>query len=231
MNVRILHLLEGAEKSTGLTVVIDVFRAFSTACYVFAGGAERIIPVGEVEEARNLKEENPDFLLIGERRGRKLSGFDYNNSPSEIVGADFSGKTVVLTTSSGTKGFMAARGSEELITGSLVNLDAVVSYIVKQNPNTVSIVPMGKRGVERADEDELCAEWMRTKLKGEGIDEVSSAIESLKEGDGRRFFEKENQNWSPEEDFYLCTDVNRFDFVVKAEPLDGDNLVLKKIEA
>ena len=69
MNIRILQLIEGAQQATGLTVIIDVFRAFSTACYVFGNGVERIIPVGNLELAYQLKRQHPEYLLIGERGG------------------------------------------------------------------------------------------------------------------------------------------------------------------
>lgn len=69
MEIRILQMLEGAKKAEGLTVVIDVFRAFSVACYAFANGASRIIPVGAIEDAYLLKEQHPDYILMGERGG------------------------------------------------------------------------------------------------------------------------------------------------------------------
>lgn len=229
MEIEIQGLLAGARNAQGLTVIIDVFRAFSTCCYLIASGAKEIIPVGEVEKARDIKEDNPDFLLVGERGGRELPGFQYNNSPSQLVDEDFSGKTIILTTSSGTQGLVAARGADELITGSLVNLYAVVNYIKERNPDRVSIVPMGKEAKKPADEDELCARWMEARLKGERINDVSSAIKKLKKGDGRRFFQEENQDWSPEEDFYPCTDLNRFDFVIKAYRSGERGLVLRKV--
>ena len=160
---------------------------------------------------------------------RALSGFQYNNSPSQLVGKDFSGKTIVLTTSSGTQGLVAARDVDELITGSLVNLEPVVSHIKRKDPERVSIVPMGKGAKEPADEDELCAQWIESKLKGNEIENTSPAIEALKEGDGKRFFEEENQDCSPEEDFYLCTDLNWFDFVIKAYRFGYRGLVLRKV--
>lgn len=75
MKINKLSLVDGAKKSKGLTVIIDVFRAFSTSCYLFSAGAEEIIPVEKVEEARRLKEENSELILIGERGGKKLPGF------------------------------------------------------------------------------------------------------------------------------------------------------------
>ncbi|MCB0214603.1 MAG: 2-phosphosulfolactate phosphatase, partial [Anaerolineae bacterium] len=77
--IQILDFVDGARQATGLTVVIDVFRAFSTACYLFDQGAERVIPVEGLETARMLQQQNDSFILIGERGGRKVGGFRYGN--------------------------------------------------------------------------------------------------------------------------------------------------------
>jgi 2-phosphosulfolactate phosphatase len=103
-----LSLVEGSKEARGLTVVIDVFRAFSTAAYVMANGAEIIHPVGSLEEAFRLRELHPDWVLMGEREGKKVPGFDYGNSPYEVSGVDFTGRTVVQTTSAGTQGIVKA---------------------------------------------------------------------------------------------------------------------------
>ena len=84
MEVKILHLIDGAKQARGLTVIIDVFRAFSVACYAFGNGARKIISVGDIDLAYKLKKENPGYLLIGERGGKKPKGFDYGNSPTQI---------------------------------------------------------------------------------------------------------------------------------------------------
>ena len=76
MDVQILHMIEGAKKAEGLTVVIDVFRAFSLECYLMARGAGRILPVGSKERAYALRGEHPEYLLAGERHGVILPGFD-----------------------------------------------------------------------------------------------------------------------------------------------------------
>ncbi|MFO7655522.1 MAG: 2-phosphosulfolactate phosphatase, partial [Bacteroidales bacterium] len=65
MEIEILQLIEGARQAMGLTVIIDVFRAFSLACYIFDQGAEKIIPVGDIDMAYRLKENNPGYLLAG----------------------------------------------------------------------------------------------------------------------------------------------------------------------
>ena len=87
MEIQILQLLEGARQARGLTVIIDVFRAFSTACYAVNKGVGPIYPVGNIEEAYALKEKNPEALLVGERNERPPEGFDFGNSPALLLSA------------------------------------------------------------------------------------------------------------------------------------------------
>ena len=143
MQIQILNLVEGAKEATGLTVIIDVFRAFSLDCYLFDNGAEMIIPVGDIEEAYRLKRENPEYVLIGERTEQMPEGFDFGNSPSHVLNHDFTGKTIVHTTSAGTQGMVNAMNADEVISGSFVNAGAIVEYIKHKNPQTVSLVGMG----------------------------------------------------------------------------------------
>ena len=133
MEIEVLHMIEGAKKARGIAVIIDVFRAFTVECYVMNNGAEKIIPVGSKELAYELKEKNKDFILTGERKGKILEGFDYGNSPTQVEKVDFTGKTIVHTTSAGTQGLDNAINADEIITGSLVNAKAIVEYIKEKN--------------------------------------------------------------------------------------------------
>ena len=107
-NINILHLIEGAKQARGLTVIIDVFRAFSLECYLYDMGAKQIRPVGTIEEAFSLRRRIQNSILVGERHGRKCDGFDYGNSPSAILKKDVAGKTIIHTTSAGTQGIVNA---------------------------------------------------------------------------------------------------------------------------
>ncbi len=228
MDIKILHLLEGAEKAEGLTVIIDVFRAFSTACYAIAKGAEKIIPVADIETAYLLKKQNPHYILMGERNEMKPEGFDFGNSPSMLPQSGLKGKTIVHTTSSGTQGIEAAVNASQIITGSFVNAGAIVRYIKKLKPKTVSLVCMGYACLYPVDEDTLCAEYIKNELTGKDNDfEDMKAV--IKNGSGKRFFEPENQSWSPVEDFFMCLDLNRFNFILKTERYRNLS-ILNKIE-
>ena len=226
MNIDILHLIEGARQARGLTVIIDVFRAFSTACYAVRNGAVQIIPVGEVELAYKLKEENPDFVLMGERQGKMLPGFDYGNSPTDIENVDFAGKTVIQTTSAGTQGFANATDADELITGSFVNAEAIVAYIRKKSPELVSLVCMGTWAVKPSEEDTLCAEYIADRLNHKKID-PQIIYSQLKGARTARIFFDPEVSWAPETDFDLCLNIGLCDFVLKAERMADNLLVLK----
>jgi 2-phosphosulfolactate phosphatase len=228
MDIHILQLLDGARNATGLTVIIDVFRAFSTACYAMEKGAEKIIPVGNIEKAYQFRERNPEFLLMGERNEMKPHGFDYGNSPFQLFHANLKGKTIVHTTSSGTQGIEAAAHVPEMITGSFVNALAVVRYIKTQNPETVSLVCMGYACEFPTDEDTLCAEYIRNELKGLPND-FKKMKEIIGKGSGKRFFETKKQQWAPKEDFDLCLDLNRFTFVLRIKK-GADFNFLQKID-
>lgn len=226
MQITTYQLLDGARKATGLTVIIDVFRAFSTACYVFDKGALKIYPVGDIELAYRMKANHPDYILMGERFERKPEGFDFGNSPTHLCEANLSGKTFVQTTSSGTQGITAAVNADEIITGSFVNAGAIVKYIRDKNPEEVSLVCMGYSCEYPIDEDTFLAEYITNELEGRKTD-FASMVERLRKGSGARFFEDENQAWSPSSDFDLCLDLNRFPFVLQVNQEDGMNCLRK----
>lgn len=214
MNIEITQLLDGARQAVGLTVIIDVFRAFSTACYLQANNAAPIVPVLSAEEAHDIKAAIGQAVLLGEINGKIIPGFDFGNSPAHIKDVDFTGKAVIHRSSSGTQGLLQATEANEVITGSLVNAEAIVRYIRAIDPPEVSLVCMGWACKHPSAEDTLCARYIKAQLQGYHLD-LGPAIEALKSGDGKRFFLPENQLSEPEEDFYLCTTLNQFDFVLQ----------------
>ena len=229
MNIGIYHLIGGARKAEGLTVVIDVFRAFSLECWLFAMGAEEICPVGAVADALAWRKRDPDCVLIGERHGRKLEGFDFGNSPSTVDPEAVRGKRIIHTTSAGTQGVTSAVRADGILTGSFVNAKATARYIRQQNPEKVSLVCMGKAGLEPAEEDELCAVYLKSLLEGDAIPDIDGRLQALRTGGGKHFFDPGNQEVFPEKDFWMCIDRDRFDFAVRIEK-DRNGLVSVKTE-
>jgi len=227
MDTNILQLLEGAKGAKGLTVIIDVFRAFSTACYATDKGIEKIYPVGNIELAYKLKKQNSEHLLVGERNEQKPEGFDFGNSPAQLLNANILAKTMVHTTSSGTQGIANALNADEIITGSFVNAGAIIRYIQQKKPQTVSLVCMGYACEYPTDEDTLCGEYIKNELEGKS-NNFEKMVETIRTGDGARFFDPAKQSWSPQKDFELCLDLNRFDFILKVEK-EGELNYLQKV--
>ncbi len=229
MNFNFLEFEEGARKATGLAVIFDVFRAFTVACYAAEGGVSKIIATGSVEEAFILKRKYRNSVLAGERNERKIEGFDFGNSPTEILKADISGKIFIHTTTAGTSGLVNAINAEQVITGSLVNASSVAEYIKMIDPKVVSLVAMGYRASISAEEDLLCAEYIKALVTGETRN-FSEEFADLQYSSGKRFFIPENIDFSPPTDFFLCIMHNRFPFILKALRRHDGNIELEKIE-
>ena len=227
MKVKIVH---NPKEATGLAIIIDVFRAFTVEPYLIYNSAEKIIPVGDKEIAYNLKEKNKDYILIGERNGIKLPGFDFGNSPSEIKNIDFSKKVIIHTTSCGTQGIVNAMNANEIITGSLVNAKAIVKYIKQNNFKEVSIVSMSRPNENPTDEDDLCAQYLKSLLENKVIENLEEKIEKLKLTSGKKFFDNNNEKTFPKEDFYLCTEINKFNFILRVKKDINGMLYMEKIE-
>lgn len=229
MNIEILEFKEGAEKARGVAVIIDVFRAFSVACYAIDSGAVRIIATSEIEKAFSLKKSYRNCVLAGERDERKIEGFDFGNSPTEIIKNNLEGKTLILTTTAGTSGLIKASNADIIITGSLVNSAAIIRYIRTISPKHVSLVAMGYRASNSAEEDLLCAEIIKAGLEGVKRN-FEKRISDLRLTSGQRFFKPENIGFSPPTDFFLCTMADRFDFILKGEKRPDGNVDLMRVE-
>jgi len=125
------HELEKKELAGKSVVVIDALRATTTMTVGFENGAAAFVPVATVEEARDLVARNPDFLLAGERRALSLEGFHLGNSPRDYRPEKVKGKTIVMTTTNGTRALVIARGGAEVFIGSFLNLSALVDRLIE----------------------------------------------------------------------------------------------------
>jgi 2-phosphosulfolactate phosphatase len=207
MNVRVTNFLEGARTATGHVVIVDVFRAFTTAAFCVAAGAREIVLVADHEQALALKRDDPSLFLSGEIGGRPIPGFDVGNSPSAIERLDLTGRRVVQRTSSGTQGVVAATAARAIVLGSFVIAQATVRHL-RRNADEVTVVAMGAGGTEASDEDEACARYMAARLTGAPTD-VAAIVASL--------WAHEESNWPdwfPRRDAELACQIDRFDFAL-----------------
>jgi 2-phosphosulfolactate phosphatase len=228
MEIRVVDFVAGARAAEGVVIVIDVFRAFSVACYAFSRGAKQVIPVGDVEEAFELRKRYTDALLVGERGGKMLRGFDHGNSPTEILELDLSGRTLIHTTHAGTQGLVNATKADVVFTGALVNAKATAQCVRSFSPNVVTLVRMGLEAEVNSDEDDLCAIYLESLLLDHSFDTACIESQLRSSPFSQRFFD-ESMPWSPASDFELCVDVDRFNFAVQAEQIEAGQLSLRSI--
>lgn len=230
MQIDIHDHVAGAREARGTAVVIDVFRAFSVAAYAFDAGAARVLPVAGVEEAIDLARAHPGSLRAGERHARRLPGFDAGNSPTEIRALDLRGRTLIHTTHAGTQGLVNAVLADEVLTGAFVNISAVARYLAASGVPRVSLVRMGHEARERCAEDDLYAECLRLLLLGRPapLDEVRERLRGAPAA--VKFFDP-SCDWAPEPDFDYCTDVDRFDFVLRLKRVPGQPPELERVAA
>jgi 2-phosphosulfolactate phosphatase len=141
----------------GTAVVIDVLRATTTITHALAADADAVIPCEEVEEARQIAASFPatDVVLGGERESKIIEGFDLDNSPLKYTPETVGGKTVVFTTTNGTRALSRSRQAERILLGSFVNLNAVIESLAEDN-RALHLVCAGTGGQISA-EDVLCA--------------------------------------------------------------------------
>jgi 2-phosphosulfolactate phosphatase len=149
--------------SRTVCVVFDVLRATSTMVTALGNGAMAVIPVEEISEALALRAHDPEVLLAGERNGVRIpatltgsTAFDLGNSPREFTEAKVSGRTIVMTTTNGTRALRACAGAKQVLAASFLNLRTTAEALTREAPEQLLLVGSGTYD-EAAYEDILGA--------------------------------------------------------------------------
>jgi 2-phosphosulfolactate phosphatase len=220
-------ILADCSQVTGLAVVIDVLRAFTTAGYLFAAGVSQIILVSGVDEAFDLRERIPGSLILGEIDGIQVQGFNLGNSPSELSNQELSGKTIIQRTTAGTQGVVRAVNAQPILTAALTNAAATARYIEQLDPPQVTFIltgllpdqDPGGKGKDWGDEDAVCADLIEAYLINRTLDaeSIAARVRGSRSGlhyDGTRLA-------FPPADLDLALDIDRFPFAMLVEKQDG----------
>lgn len=225
MNIQILYGKDGAKNAEGTVVIIDVFRAATVASVVLAIGADRVLPVATAEEAFALKKQYPSAIITGEERGIMIPGFDVGNSPYDLEVMDLVGKTVIQRTSAGTQGLTLAAQRlngdvNEVLFGAFTTLSALATYLNLHVNNTLTIVAMDGQDTE----DGYFASCLKDTIEGKSVrsEEVRAYLSTHPKA--AHFFNKEVTSHSTQ-DFDICVDVDRYDFIVGLKKRDVLELV------
>jgi 2-phosphosulfolactate phosphatase len=132
----------------GVAVVIDILRATSTMIHALAAGSDAIIPCLEIDEARQLSGGYPagSAILAGERQGLPIEGFDLGNSPGAFTHAICSGKTLVMTTTNGTRAILGSMEADRVMVAAFVNRRATIEAL-KADGRPIHLVCAGTDGL------------------------------------------------------------------------------------
>lgn len=139
-----------AVKRGDIIIVVDILRCSSTIITALANGAKAVIPVKTLSEARRIRSKNPDYLLAGERGGLKPRGFELGNSPLEYIPERVFGRTIVLTTTSGTRALTYSAGARWVLVGAFLNARSVAEKSVAlagEEGVNISLVQSGTNGM------------------------------------------------------------------------------------
>jgi 2-phosphosulfolactate phosphatase len=168
-------------------VVFDVLRATSTIVTALHNGAKAVIPLAEISEALALRQKQPGVLLGGERDGVKIRAsqtssvdFDLGNSPREYTPEKVRGKTIVSTTTNGTRALRACARAQTVLAASFLNLTATAQFVRQLQPARILLVCAGTRE-NMADEDVLAAGALgEMLLRNSGRRTVSDSVETAR---------------------------------------------------
>lgn len=215
-----------------IVVVIDILRATSSITYGIENGAEAIIPVMNVEDCLNYADKG--YLLAAERNGEVVAGYDFGNSPFSYTAEKVAGKTIVLTTTNGTKAMrMAQERAHQVIVGSFLNLTTVCNYLKTENKDVLLLCAGWKDNFNL--EDTLFAGAVVEQLQNDftvGDDSSVAALDmyQLAKDDLREYLKKSSHSHrliklNIEEDVKFCLKLD----VCKAIPvLEGETLIALK---
>lgn len=217
MIVRRTSGLAGASAARGDVVIIDVFRAMTSAAVLLDRGVARLCWTPDVSEALRWRSEGRVDLCAGEVDGRPPPGFDHGNSPAELLRAPVEGRRVVLSTRAGAAGLALASSSARRLWGAgFVTLEATARCLRAATPDEVTIVAMGWAGQRRTDEDELCAAALADRLEGRPVD-LAEVLRRVRASPEARKFGDPTQPWFAAEDLELALDANRLAFAIAVE--------------
>jgi 2-phosphosulfolactate phosphatase len=218
--------LENCSEAIGTVVVIDVLRAFSTAAYAFAAGAEQITLVGTVEEAFALRASAPSSLLIGEVEGLPIPGFDFGNSPSALAGLDLTGREMVQRTSAGTQGIVRSSRAHSLLATGFCCARATARWVRNQSRD-VTFVITGAFSDDHGDEDAACAGYIQDLVSNPTADPAPYLARVRRSAAAAKFNDPAEPDF-PLTDLECCLAVDIFDFAMLVHREPGQ-LVLRKV--
>ena len=207
--------IDGARRARGVVVVIDVLRSFTVSAYALAGGASECLLVTTVDEAQRLAATIAGAVICAEEDALPVPGIAISNSPTQIVAADLSGRTLIQRSSAGTQAVSAATDADETYAGSLVVARATAQACRSSNPSLVTLVASAD-----FPEDHACATYIEALLDGRSAPDLEPLLEPLVETERYRKVAAGRWPGFPAGDLDLALQLDRFDFAMPVTRAD-----------
>ena len=209
-----------ADIASGVVIVVDVIRAFTTAAVAFERGAREIACAPSLDAARKLRRLHPQRLLVGETEGVKPADYDFGNSPAEMSTARLDGRSVIQSTSNGTVGLARCPDPAALLAVSARNVGATARWVAANHAGSAwTILCTG-----RTAEDRACATYLDDLLRGvepKRDDLVAGILEGFAEHTRAYARRPARERVDLSADLPFCCDVDRSDFAMVGEVRDG----------
>lgn len=227
------ELIDLFDLSGKVVVVTDILRATSCMTTALAHGVESIIPVASLDECKEYGKKG--YLTAAERDGRKEEGFDFGNSPFSYMNPEIKGKSVVVTTTNGTKAIVKSAAANEILVGSFLNLESITNYLLSQDLDVI-VVCSGWKGHANM-EDTLFAGAVAAKLREQGFSSTQDssdmaiylykmAEDNLEEFLSNCSHSRRLQNLDITDDIAFCLSLNKYDVI----PVMENGRLVAKVE-
>jgi 2-phosphosulfolactate phosphatase len=214
-------------KSLNITIVIDVFRAFTTAAYILEQEPKTYILTfkSNIINQLSLKTRNP-FKVGKPEKGVHLK-YHIPNSPTRVFEQSLKNRSVFHRSQAGGMGILLTKEADIILIAGFVNAKATASYVQEFEDAVVTIIPMGHEGIHPSLEDDLCGLYIMFLIWQYEMD-VTPFLNDLKTGSGAYFFSQDQWQY-PREDFQKCLYINRFNFPICAV-LQEEYALLKRCD-
>ncbi|WP_341760885.1 2-phosphosulfolactate phosphatase [Candidatus Tisiphia endosymbiont of Thecophora atra] len=202
-----------------VVVIIDVFRAFTTAAYVLDRNPTIYMLAKESTIISRLATNFNNPLLIGKSEKGVDLIYDIPNSPTRVRAVTIAGRSVLHRTEAGAWGVLLAKEADIILAAGFVNAGATAEYIKTLSNAKVIIIPMGHEGTTPSLEDNVCAEYIKDLINGKKTN-LTKFLSILRESSGKYFFSQDQWQY-PKEDFFRCLKIDHFNFIIKATIMDN----------
>jgi 2-phosphosulfolactate phosphatase len=196
--------------NTEAYVIIDVLRAFTMSHCFFKSGAREIYLSSGEQKARALKSLHPDFLLAGEVKGYKIKGFDFGNSPTELLGIDIKDRCIIQCTTNGTRSVFEVPKHADIFCAGFINLRSTANHLRMKQYKSVTIVCSDPSG----EDDLICSKALKLMILGVSVSLSKYSQLIYKTPTAQKFLDINNE-YFPRSDLEMATTTLDHEFVMQ----------------